>query len=402
MSIFIEDKKRQIFNFLGITDLHDQGVKGQGVKFIELESPGSAHGQEVLQVFSEVAPESEAILMGGGYVVEGGQIAPGSILLETLDFAIANNVKIIGASRGGSDKQYVVDAFKPFLDNGGILITSSGNNYGNIDDIGGFSNTEIFISVAACNWDTNFRKIERLSYASYGQDLDFILPIFTKRQGTSFVSPFLAGMVALILQKVDMNQNQMFDFLREISVDILEEGKDIESGYGMPSLIGIDLDNITVPGEDSNMLDIRVYDGQLARNFNVVEFKCKNNGEILLNADFIDHVKRLQIFREWYNRPIKILSGYRTEEYNRKIGGAVNSKHMLGIATDFELPEEFYSFTDKRKDEFVGNVIRKWSELCRADGFVGGIGIYDTFIHLDSRKTSQSGQTIVWDDRTTV
>jgi hypothetical protein len=37
----------------------------------------------------------------------------------------------------------------------------------------------------------------------------------------------------------------------------------------------------------------------------------------------------------------------------------------------------------------------KWYELCKADGVKGGVGFYNTFIHLDSRTSQQS----FWDYR---
>lgn len=149
------------------------------------------------------------------------------------------------------------------------------------------------------------------------------------------------------------------------------------------------------------MLNIQVFDGQITRNFNIIEFKCKANGEVLINATVIDHIKRLQKFREWYNRPMHVNSGYRTPEYNKKVGGAEHSKHMKGTATDFMLPEEFNAFTKERKEEFLNNIKNKWIKLCREDGLGGGVGFYNTFIHLDSRPKGNysTGVYSFWDYR---
>ncbi|MCT4593195.1 MAG: D-Ala-D-Ala carboxypeptidase family metallohydrolase [Anaeromicrobium sp.] len=139
------------------------------------------------------------------------------------------------------------------------------------------------------------------------------------------------------------------------------------------------------------MINIRVYDGQITKNFNIKEFKCRANGEVLLNEDVISHIVRLQKFREWYGRTMKINSGYRTTTYNSKIGGAPKSKHMQGIATDFALPlKEFSGYSQDRKNEFLDNVKEKWYQLCEEDGVQGGVGFYDTFIHLDSRTDRQA------------
>lgn len=150
------------------------------------------------------------------------------------------------------------------------------------------------------------------------------------------------------------------------------------------------------------MLDIKIFDGQVTKNFNIKEFQCRANGEFLLNTAVIDHIKRLQKFREWFNRPMRVASGYRTEEYNKRIGGAPNSRHKLGIASDIILPDKFYKFSKQRQEEFLEHIKNKWIELCEQDGLGGGIGFYDTFFHLDSRKKGNyaNGLYAFWDMRT--
>lgn len=149
------------------------------------------------------------------------------------------------------------------------------------------------------------------------------------------------------------------------------------------------------------MLNIQVFDGKISKNFNIVEFKCKDKGEVLLNAAVVDHIQRLQKFRDWYKRPMKVVSGYRTEKYNKKINGSTNSKHIEGIASDIALPDEFYGFSKQRKEQFLNNVKNKWIELCEMDGIGGGIGFYDTFFHIDSRPKGKykSGSYAFWDLR---
>ncbi|AOT70682.1 YcbK family protein [Geosporobacter ferrireducens] len=143
-------------------------------------------------------------------------------------------------------------------------------------------------------------------------------------------------------------------------------------------------------------LDIQVFDGQITPHFNIKEFRCKANGEVLVNAAVIDHIRRLEKFRDWYGRPMLVNSGYRTPAYNKQIGGAANSYHIQGIAADIALPmAEFSGYTPARRNEFLNNIRDKWTQLCNADGLGGGVGFYNTFFHLDSRKTAA-----FWDERT--
>lgn len=71
---------------------------------------------------------------------------------------------------------------------------------------------------------------------------------------------------------------------------------------------------------------------KLSANFRVSEFAC-NDGSDKILID-LDNVKKLQIIRNYFNKSIKITSGYRTKSYNAKIGGTSSSYHCKGMATD--------------------------------------------------------------------
>lgn len=84
-------------------------------------------------------------------------------------------------------------------------------------------------------------------------------------------------------------------------------------------------------------------------------------------------VERLYAVRLIYGRPMTIRSAARCPAHNTSVGGAVDSKHVRGIAFDVHVPPE---------DEI---------ELIRLALFVGftGIGVKNNdFIHLDLRDIS--------------
>lgn len=144
-------------------------------------------------------------------------------------------------------------------------------------------------------------------------------------------------------------------------------------------------------------MKIELFDGQITRNFNIKEFVCKANNEVLINEEVIQHIQRLQKFRDWYNRTMKVNSGYRTPAYNKKVGGSPNSQHLKGTAADIALPDDFQSYNKSRQSEFLENIKKKWEDLCQADKVKGGVGWYNTFVHLDSR--SGNGKMTFWDNR---
>ena len=45
-------------------------------------------------------------------------------------------------------------------------------------------------------------------------------------------------------------------------------------------------------------------------------------------------VENLQVIRDHINKPVRVISGYRTPKYNRRIGGARRSQHMKAKAAD--------------------------------------------------------------------
>ena len=115
---------------------------------------------------------------------------------------------------------------------------------------------------------------------------------------------------------------------------------------------------------------------QLTKNFNLKEFQCKSGAE--MPKDVLKNIKilaeNMQVLRDHIDRPIKITSGYRSPEHNKKIG-AKASKHVLGMACDFKI--EGLTPATIIKDIEVLIMCEKMKE--------GGIGIYPTWVHYDIR-----------------
>lgn len=113
-------------------------------------------------------------------------------------------------------------------------------------------------------------------------------------------------------------------------------------------------------------------DGNLyaSNNFKYKEFACKDGSDtIFISPRLVDILQKI---RDHFGKPVIINSGYRTESYNKKIGGAKYSQHKYGAAADIVIkgvsPME----------------VAKFAETLLPD--CGGIGIYNTFTHIDVRK----------------
>lgn len=117
----------------------------------------------------------------------------------------------------------------------------------------------------------------------------------------------------------------------------------------------------------------------LTTHFNWEEFDCKDGTEVPLiyrgNLQLL--ATNLEILRRVINRPIKIVSGYRTIAHNKAISGAKLSQHLTASAADIKVKG--------RTPKEVANMIEKLI----LDGRMsqGGIGVYPTWVHYDIRGT---------------
>lgn len=116
---------------------------------------------------------------------------------------------------------------------------------------------------------------------------------------------------------------------------------------------------------------------QLSKNFELSEFACKCCGQ---TPDPNDHefryfVSILQEVRDLCKFPLKIVSGYRCEKHNKKVGGVKDSSHLKGIAVDIEITND-YSRLILIQSALEVNIKR--------------IGISKTFIHLDIDDTKNN------------
>ena len=79
---------------------------------------------------------------------------------------------------------------------------------------------------------------------------------------------------------------------------------------------------------------------KLSEHFVLGEFTKSNYPEVynIPSHEAIANLKRvcvwLEVLRERYNEPIRINSGYRSPQLNRKVGGAATSNHLTGCAVD--------------------------------------------------------------------
>ena len=116
---------------------------------------------------------------------------------------------------------------------------------------------------------------------------------------------------------------------------------------------------------------------QLEDNFSLVEFRCRDGSDV--PEDLMDNVcllaQNLQVLRDHVGKPIRIISGYRSPPYNKKIGGAKRSQHMTAKAADIKVT----GMTPAEVKEVIVELIKEGKMHS------GGIGLYTSFTHYDVR-----------------
>ena len=92
-------------------------------------------------------------------------------------------------------------------------------------------------------------------------------------------------------------------------------------------------------------------------------------------GNIVPTIKIVDQLRDFFGRPITLLSSYRSPAYNAAIGDAApKSYHMrfqaLDIAVAGKTPRQVF------------NQLMTWRD---AGKFKGGLGLYNTFVHVDTR-----------------
>ena len=109
---------------------------------------------------------------------------------------------------------------------------------------------------------------------------------------------------------------------------------------------------------------------QLSAHFKVREFACGDGSDAVLVAPRL--VMVLETIRAHFDAPVVIHSGYRTPQYNAKVGGVTDSQHCYGTAADIVVRGK----TPAQVAAYARQLMPDW----------GGVGVYDSFCHIDVRE----------------
>tara|TARA_Y100001958_G_C21231657_1_gene557449 strand:- start:697 stop:1290 length:594 start_codon:yes stop_codon:yes gene_type:complete len=173
-----------------------------------------------------------------------------------------------------------------------------------------------------------------------------------------------SNLVLKLISKKSSLHNDLDNLFRE-SIKLLDESLDSKDNSK---------DVLNIPRVAPNQ--------RLSPNFSLHEFRCKDENKTSVPEKYINNIRDLtknleRIRKEVGDKPIVIISGYRTPEYNKKIGGATRSQHMHAKAADIRV--------NGMKSEDLKNIILDLID--KKEITQGGVGYYPSFVHYDIRGT---------------
>lgn len=248
------------FGLLGITAYHEAGYTGTGINIFNGEEDiDGTHGHSTRVTLERVVPNANIISATTGYTANNDDIISINVNLKDElgkniyvpleDFVNDYDVHLSNFSVVHlRDESYLYSNYLGNIQDSYIfnIFNSAGNNgydpnfedttmsffpYENAFNIGAVDYSERYLEMYPDDYG-----FHRARYSSGGEQVDFV-SLTTFLAGTSFSSPVLTGMSALIQERYGlMHMATLYEFLKMISLDLGEEGKDNEYGWGIPIL----------------------------------------------------------------------------------------------------------------------------------------------------------------------
>lgn len=256
---------------MGITKYHDKGITGKGVKIAILDSGLNNHSElrteYIRDGYNSIDPNNQPLDdFGHGTFITGviaatyndkgfigvapdAEIYPVKVLnkygvgdiedvVRGIEWCIENDIDIINMSFAVSkDHSILKNAIQSAL-NAGIFIVASGkNSSGGI--VGYPASYEDVISVTAIDRDLNIADTSpqgKIDYSAPGVDIVTITHDgkYQYFSGNSIATPFITGLIALLLQSnKEVSNKNIMNVLKPYVKDLGTKGPDDVYGKGM-------------------------------------------------------------------------------------------------------------------------------------------------------------------------
>lgn len=248
-------------DYTRVTEWNEAGWDGTGVTVWDVE-PLNTHGTMTMKRIIDSAPNAKVLNYGLRMATQGKVIAYEYVELDdgtrvsSDEFVRNNRITILSHSHSGrnNNKPAIIDLYANLKSKYNLALFNSAGNDGSAGVQGGAIPESLAIYVgAAVAMNHDFNKIQMAGYSSQGDEFEevdftqFVGP--SGWSGTSFSTPYLAGIAALLQQRYgfDMTQAEMYAYFKMISKPISSGHPSLEypnydywSGWGMPILPPVD------------------------------------------------------------------------------------------------------------------------------------------------------------------
>lgn len=118
------------------------------------------------------------------------------------------------------------------------------------------------------------------------------------------------------------------------------------------------------------------------RHIDMRLFPCRCCGKASITAPFAALLRTLDEALEGKGWAVRVNSGFRCPLHNAKVGGVSKSRHMTGEAADLH-PVFPHDLQPRQLKDFINE------HLGTLGDYQGGLGLYQTFVHIDIGKRSR-------------
>lgn len=235
-------------------DLKNRVDAGKGYDFINNDSDpmdDNGHGTHVSGIIAAEMNNGEGIVGVAGTldvsiipikVLDAEGYGQSDIVAKGIEYAVDQGANIINLSLGGPGEDVdIANAVRYASEKGVLVVAASGNDNQNSDSYTPAGLENVYTVGAINPLKTKAR------FSNYGNSVEVAAPgvkilstvpgnQYEAWDGTSMAAPVVSGIASIMLaQKPDINVAELAAILNESAEDILEEGKDQKSGYGLPN-----------------------------------------------------------------------------------------------------------------------------------------------------------------------
>lgn len=259
----------------GIDKYHAQGCTGKGITVLCHED--GEHGRRSMEVLRQVAPDVSVIYANVTEKTKGSKLVRFDWKINGVKYSFDEVMQkfkpdIISCSLRDSTKSTERNNIvKPYIDSGDLIIVTSAGNEG---EKGGVQTRYDYgLTIGACEfYKGNKNDIRITNYSGRTKnslDIDYV-GFMGDWDGTSAATPFVAGQIALFINKFGkVSQKEFQKLIKPYCIDLGDKNKDWMYGDGL----------IVLPDNENLVEEINMFkDVDTSRwSYEDIEWASKNN-----------------------------------------------------------------------------------------------------------------------------